>query len=50
MEVKKKLLDTVREKVRVKHYSISTERTYIHWIKHIVIRGDKTSSNKIQDT
>ena len=30
MEIKKKLLDVVRDKIRVKHYSISTERTYIH--------------------
>jgi len=27
---KKKLLDIVRDKIRFKHYSISTERTYIH--------------------
>jgi len=32
MKIKKKLLDIVRDKVRVKHYSISTERTYVHWI------------------
>ena len=33
MSVKKKLLDIVRDKIRFKHYSISTERTYVHWIK-----------------
>ncbi len=33
---KKKLLDIVREKIRLKHYSLSTERTYIHWIKHYI--------------
>ena len=27
------LLDVVRNKIRVKHYSIRTEKTYIHWIK-----------------
>jgi len=32
MEVKKKLLDIVRDKIRFKHYSISTEKTYLHWI------------------
>ena len=26
---KKKLLDIVRDKIRVKHYSYSTERTYV---------------------
>jgi hypothetical protein len=30
MEVKKKLLNIVRDKIRVKHYSLSTEKTYIH--------------------
>ena len=39
---KKKLLDLVRDKVRFKHYSFSTERTYVHWIKHyIVFHGKK---------
>ena len=37
MEVKKKLLDIVRDKIRLKHYSISTEKTYVHWIKHYII-------------
>ncbi|MCD6174042.1 MAG: integron integrase [Sulfurimonas sp.] len=41
MEVKKKLLDIVREKIRVKHYSISTERTYIHWIKCYIFFHNK---------
>jgi hypothetical protein len=39
---KKKLLDLIRDKIRLKHYSYSTERTYIHWIKHyIVFHGKK---------
>jgi len=33
MEVKKKLLDIVKDTVRFKHYSLSTERTYVYWIK-----------------
>ncbi|MBU1668994.1 integron integrase [bacterium] len=41
MQVKKKLLDIVRDKVRVKHYSLSTERTYIHWIKHYIFYHNK---------
>lgn len=36
MENKKKLLDIVRDKIRFKHYSISTERAYTYWIKHYI--------------
>ena len=28
-----KLLDQVREQLRLKHYSYRTEETYLHWIK-----------------
>ena len=31
-----KLLDQVRNKLRVKHYSIRTEDTYLHWIKRYI--------------
>jgi integron integrase len=41
MEVKKKLLDIVRDKIRFKHYSYSTERTYVHWIKQYIFFHDK---------
>ena len=41
MEIKKKLLDIVRDKVRFKHYSMSTEKTYIHWIKHYIFFHNK---------
>jgi len=37
MHIKKKLLDIVRDKIRFKHYSISTEKTYVHWIKHYIL-------------
>ena len=30
---KPRLLDQVRQRICVKHYSRSTEKTYIHWIK-----------------
>ncbi|MCF6174031.1 MAG: integron integrase [Campylobacteraceae bacterium] len=39
--MKKKLLDIVRDKIRVKHYSLSTERTYLFWIKHYIFFHDK---------
>ena len=41
MEIKKKLLDIVRDTVRFKHYSLSTERTYIHWIKQYIFFHNK---------
>ena len=41
MQIKKKLLDMVRDKIRFKHYSLSTERTYIHWIKSYIIFHNK---------
>ncbi len=41
MNVKKKLLDLVRDKIRFKHYSYSTERTYVHWIKHYILFHQK---------
>lgn len=31
-----KLLDRVRERIRVKHYSRSTEKTYIYWIRFYI--------------
>lgn len=33
---KPRLLDQVRERIRVLHYSRSTETTYIHWIKDFI--------------
>ncbi len=41
MRVKKKLLDLVREKIQFKHYSYSTEKTYVHWIKHYIFFHSK---------
>jgi len=31
-----KLLDWVRSLIRLKHYSIRTEETYIYWIKKYI--------------
>jgi hypothetical protein len=41
MEKPKKLLDIVREKIRVKHYSYSTEKTYVHWIKQYIFHHNE---------
>lgn len=38
---KKKLLDVVRDKIRFKHYSLSTERTYLYWIKYFILYHNK---------
>ncbi len=37
MQNKPKLLDQVREKLRVKHYSIRTEQAYVDWIKRFIL-------------
>ena len=41
MEVKKKLLNIVKDSIQFKHYSLSTERTYIHWIKQYIFFHNK---------
>jgi hypothetical protein len=30
----KKLLEIMADKIRFKHYSISTEKTYVHWKRY----------------
>ncbi|MGH8121123.1 MAG: integron integrase [Gammaproteobacteria bacterium] len=37
-----KLLDQVRDALRVRHYSIRTEETYIQWIKRYILFHHKT--------
>jgi hypothetical protein len=32
-----KLLDQVRNRIRVKHYSIRTEKQYVQWIKRFIL-------------
>ncbi|MGZ8907443.1 MAG: phage integrase N-terminal SAM-like domain-containing protein, partial [Methylobacter sp.] len=32
-----KLLDQVRDRIRVKHYSIRTETQYVQWIKRFIL-------------
>ena len=33
----KKLLDQVRETIRLKHYSQKTEKTYVSWIRRFIL-------------
>jgi integron integrase len=37
----KKLLDRMREVLRLKHYSIRTEHTYVNWAKRYILFHDK---------
>jgi len=37
----KKLLDQLREAIRIKHYSYSTEKTYVHWAKRYILFHNK---------
>ena len=38
---KRKLLDQVRDKIRFKHYSFKTEKSYVFWIKRYIIFHNK---------
>ena len=37
----KKLLDQVRDAVRLKHYAYSTEQSYVAWIKRLILFHNK---------
>ena len=37
----KKLLDRVRETLRLKHYSYRTEKTYVQWIRRYILFHNK---------
>jgi hypothetical protein len=41
----RKLLDHVRDTLRVKHYSIRTEKTYVSWIRRYILFHDKRHPN-----
>jgi integron integrase len=43
----KKLLDQVREAVRLKHYSIRTEESYVAWIKRYIFFHHKRHPNEM---
>jgi len=40
---KKKLLDQVSDVIRLKHYSIRTEETYLNWIRRFMLFHNKPS-------
>ena len=37
----RKLLDQVRDQIRIKHYSYRTEQTYVYWIRRYILFHDK---------
>ncbi len=37
----KKLLDQVRDAIRVKHYSICTEEAYVSWVRRYILFHNK---------
>jgi integron integrase len=41
MPEKPKLLEQVRHKIRLKHYSIRTEQSYVAWIRRFILFHDK---------
>ncbi len=42
-----KLLDQVRDRIRVKHYSIRTEYLYVQWIKRFILFHGKRHPQEI---
>lgn len=42
-----KLLDQVRGKIRLKHYSIRTEQAYVNWIKRFILHFDKRHPSEL---
>jgi len=41
MEQTPRLLDQVRHTIRLRHYSFSTERTYVDWVRRFILANDK---------
>lgn len=41
----RRLLDQVRDVIRVKHYSIRTERAYLQWIRRYILFHGKRHPN-----
>jgi Phage integrase, N-terminal SAM-like domain len=37
----KKLLDQVRDAIRLKHYSYRTEESYVYWIRRYILFLDR---------
>ena len=35
-KLKPKLLDQLSETIRMKHYSMKTEKSYVHWVRRFI--------------
>jgi hypothetical protein len=46
----KKLLDQVRDTIRLKHYSYRTEETYVQWIRRYILFHNLTFPVKSEDS
>jgi integron integrase len=46
-EAEPRLLDRVRREIRVRHYSIRTESSYVDWIRRFIIFNDKRHPNDL---
>jgi site-specific recombinase XerD len=46
----KKLLERVRDTIRIKHYAIHTEQSYVTWIKRYIFFHDKRRPNQMGST
>jgi len=47
---KSKLLDQVRDVIRLKHFSIQTEQSYIHWIRRFILFHHKRHPRDMAET
>ena len=45
-----KLLDQMRQAMRVKHYSLQTEKSYISWVRRYIFFHDKRHPREMGDT
>src|ERR1043166_6137938 len=45
-----RLLDSVRQHLRVRHYSIRTEQAYVHWIKRFILFHGKRHPKVMGET
>jgi integron integrase len=41
------LLDVVRSRLRVKHYSLKTEKAYVYWIRRYILANGKTHPREL---
>ncbi|MEM9008591.1 MAG: phage integrase N-terminal SAM-like domain-containing protein [Cyanobacteria bacterium P01_F01_bin.86] len=46
----KKLLDQVRDSIRLKHYSYRTEQTYVYWIRRFILFHNKKHPKEMGTT